>query len=66
MVFHSLALLADAVHLVSDVVGLGIAAAALVLAAGQRPAQLRVRARQVLAAQVSALLLLGAGGWILV
>ena len=68
VVFHSLALLADAVHLVSDVVGLGIAAAALVLAA--RPVSARhsfgfARA-EVLAAQVSALLLLGAGGWILV
>lgn len=67
-VFGSLALLADAVHLVSDVAGLGIALGALVLAA--RPVSSRhsfgfARA-EVLAAQLSAVMLLAAGGWILV
>jgi cobalt-zinc-cadmium efflux system protein len=65
--FGSLALLADAAHLVSDVAGLGIALAALVLTA--RPVSSRhsfgfARA-EVMAAQVSALLLLGAGVWIM-
>ena len=68
VVFGSLALLADAAHLVSDVAGLGIALVALVLTA--RPVSTRhsfgfARA-EVMAAQVSALLLLGAGVWILV
>ena len=67
-VFHSLALFADAAHLVSDVAGLGIALLALVLVA--RPASVRhsfgfARA-EVLAAQASMLLLLITGGWILV
>jgi len=67
IVFGSLALLADAAHLVSDVAGLGIALGALVLTA--RPVSARhsfgfARA-EVMAAQVSALLLLGAGVWIL-
>ena len=67
IVFGSLALLADAAHLVSDVAGLGIAVGALVLTA--RPVSARhsfgfARA-EVMAAQVSALLLLGAGAWIL-
>jgi cobalt-zinc-cadmium efflux system protein len=68
IVFGSLALLADAAHLVSDVAGLGIALGALVLTA--RPVSTRhsfgfARA-EVMAAQVSALLLLAAGVWILV
>lgn len=68
IVFGSLALLADAVHLVSDVAGLGIAVAAVALTA--RPVSRRhsfgfARA-EVLAAQLSSLLLLGAGAWILV
>jgi len=68
LVFGSLALLADAVHLVSDVTGLGIALGALVLVA--RPVTARhsfgfARA-EVMAAQVSALLLIGAGIWILI
>ncbi len=68
LVFGSLALLADAAHLVSDVAGLGIALGALVLTA--RPVSTRhsfgfARA-EVMAAQVSALLLVGAGVWILV
>ena len=67
IVFGSLALLADAAHLVSDVAGLGIAMGALVLTA--RPVSARhsfgfARA-EVMAAQVSAVLLLGAGVWIL-
>jgi cobalt-zinc-cadmium efflux system protein len=68
IVFGSLALLADAAHLVSDVAGLGIALGALVLTT--RPVSARhtfgfARA-EVMAAQVSAVLLLGAGAWILV
>ena len=67
IVFGSLALLADAAHLVSDVAGLAIALGALVLTA--RPVSARhsfgfARA-EVMAAQVSAVLLLGAGAWIL-
>ena len=66
IVFGSLALLADAAHLVSDVAGLGIALAGAALAA--RPISIRhsfgfARA-EVMAAQVGALLLLGAGVWI--
>jgi cobalt-zinc-cadmium efflux system protein len=68
LVFHSLALFADAAHLVSDVVGLGIALVALRLTA--RPVSARhsfgLARAEVLAAQASVLLLLGAGGWILV
>ena len=65
--FGSLALLADATHLVSDVAGLAIALGAVILTA--RPVSIRhsfgfARA-EVLAAQVSAVLLLAAGGWIL-
>jgi len=67
IVFGSLALLADAAHLVSDVAGLGIALGALVLTA--RPVSARhsfgfARA-EVMAAQLSALLLLAAGVWIM-
>jgi len=67
IVFGSLALLADAAHLVSDVAGLAIALGAVILTA--RPVSVRhsfgfARA-EVLAAQVSALLLLAAGAWIL-
>jgi cobalt-zinc-cadmium efflux system protein len=68
LLFHSLALLADAAHLVSDVAGLGIALVALRLTA--RPASTQhsfgLARAEVLAAQASVLLLLGAGGWILV
>ncbi len=68
IVFGSLALLADAAHLVSDVAGLGIAVGAVILTA--RPVNARhsfgfARA-EVMAAQLSALLLLAAGAWILV
>jgi len=68
LAFHSLALFADASHLVSDVVGLGIALVALHLTA--RPVSTQhsfgLARAEVLAAQASVLLLLGAGGWILV
>ena len=68
IVFGSLALFADAAHLVSDVAGLGIALGALLLTA--RPVSTRhsfgfARA-EVMAAQVSALLLVAAGVWILI
>jgi cobalt-zinc-cadmium efflux system protein len=67
IVFGSLALLADAAHLVSDVAGLAIALGALALTG--RPVSARhsfgfARA-EVMAALVSALLLLAAGAWIL-
>jgi cobalt-zinc-cadmium efflux system protein len=67
IVFGSLALLADAAHLVSDVAGLGIALGALIVVA--RPVSARhsfgfARA-EVMAAQISAMLLLAAGIWIL-
>ncbi len=67
IIFGSLALLADAAHLVSDVAGLGIALGAAILTA--RPASARhsfgfARA-EVMGAQLSALLLLVAGVWIL-
>ncbi len=66
LAFGSLALLADATHLVSDVAGLGIALAGTVLAA--RPVSTRhsfgLARAEILAAQVSAVLLLAAGGWI--
>jgi len=67
LVFGPLALLADAAHLVSDVAGLDIALGALTLTA--RPVSIRhsfgLGRAEVLAAQISALLLLAAGGWIL-
>ena len=68
LAFRSLALLADAVHLLTDVTGLGLASLAVVLMA--RPAtsrhtygMLRV---EVLAAQANALILLGVAAWVLV
>jgi len=66
IMFGSLALLADAAHLCSDVVGLGIALAAVVLAA--RPAAARhsfgfARA-EVLAAQAGAVMLVATACWI--
>jgi cobalt-zinc-cadmium efflux system protein len=68
LVFNSMALFADAAHLVSDVAGLGIGLLALRLTA--RPVSARhsfgLARAEVLAAQASVLLLLGAGGWILV
>ena len=68
LVFGSLALIADGAHLLSDVAALGIALAAAVLAS--RPASARhtfgLARAEVLAAQVSALLMLAAGVWIVV
>jgi cobalt-zinc-cadmium efflux system protein len=68
IVFGSLALLADAVHLVSDVAGLGIALGAVVLTARpvSRAHSFGFARAEVLAAQLSAFLLLAAGVWILV
>jgi len=66
LVFGSLALLADAAHMVSDVVALSIALVAFGLAA--RPASARhtygLGRADVLAAQLNAVVLLGASGWI--
>jgi len=66
IVFGSLALLADAAHLVSDVAGLGIALGALALTACPVSARhsFGFARAEVMAAQVSALLLLAAGAWI--
>ena len=68
LAFRSLALLADAVHLLTDVTGLALASLAVVLMA--RPAtnrhtygMLRV---EVLAAQANALILQGVAAWVLV
>ena len=68
VLFGSLALLADAAHLLSDVAGLGVALWAVAVAV--RPVSAThsfgfARA-EVMAAQVSALLLLGAGVWVVV
>lgn len=64
--FGSLALLADAVHLLSDVVGLAIALVAQRLLI--RPATARhsygFQRAEVLGGQLNALVLLAAGGWI--
>jgi cobalt-zinc-cadmium efflux system protein len=68
IVFGSLALLADAGHLVADVVSLGIAVAGVVLLSrptGRRHSFGFARA-EVLAAQASALLLTGGGVWVVV
>jgi cobalt-zinc-cadmium efflux system protein len=67
IVFGSLALLADAAHMLSDVAGLAIALLALRLI--ERPASVRhtfglLRA-EVLGAQANGVLLLAAAGWIL-
>jgi cobalt-zinc-cadmium efflux system protein len=66
--FNSLALLADATHLLSDVVGLGIAIVAQRLVA--RPATARhsygFQRAEVVGAQLNALVLLAAAGWIAV
>lgn len=67
-VFHSLALLADGVHMVSDVVALAIALFAARLAA--RPVSTRhtygLGRAEVIAASVNAVALLGASVWIVV
>jgi cobalt-zinc-cadmium efflux system protein len=66
--FASLALLADAAHLATDVLGLGVAVVAQLLLA--RPASGRrtfgLRRAEALGAQVNALLVLGAAVWIVV
>ena len=65
--FGSLALLADAAHLVADVTALVVALGSLILMA--RPASTHhsfgLARAEVLSAQVNALILLVAGGWIL-
>lgn len=68
LAFHSLALLADAAHMVSDVVGLAIALVAQKLL--ERPASARhsyglLRA-EVLGAQLNGVTLVGASVWIVV
>ena len=67
VVFHSLALLADAAHMLSDVAGLAIALLALRLMT--RPSTVEhsygLQRAEVLAAQTNGLILLGASGWIL-
>jgi cobalt-zinc-cadmium efflux system protein len=67
LAFRSLALLADAAHLVTDVAGLGVALLALALV--ERPATLRhsfgLQRAEVLGAQANGLLLLVGSGWIL-
>ena len=68
IVFGSLALLADAGHMVADVLGLGIGVAGVVLLSrptGRRHSFGFARA-EVLAAQASALLLAGGGAWVIV
>jgi cobalt-zinc-cadmium efflux system protein len=66
LAFGSLALLADAAHMVSDVVALGVAGAAQSLL--ERPASARhtygLQRAEVLAAQVNGVLLLAGGGWV--
>ncbi len=67
VVFGSLALLADAVHMLSDVAGLGIALLAQHLI--ERPASVRhtfgLQRAEVLGAQANGVLLLASAGWIL-
>ncbi len=67
LVFNSLALLADAGHMVSDVVGLSIALIAQSLLS--RPASLRhtygLQRSEVLGAQANAVLLVAAAGWVI-
>jgi cobalt-zinc-cadmium efflux system protein len=65
--FHSLALLGDAAHMATDVVALAIALVAHRLL--ERPASARhtfgLQRAEVLAAQASGIVLLGAAGWLL-
>jgi cobalt-zinc-cadmium efflux system protein len=67
LAFHSLALLADSVHLLTDLSGLAIALVALRLA--DRPATSRLtfgmQRAEVLAAQGNGMVLLAAPGWII-
>ncbi|MGH2732363.1 MAG: cation diffusion facilitator family transporter, partial [Actinomycetota bacterium] len=66
LAFHSLALLADAAHMLSDVAGLGIALIAQRLL--ERPASIRhtfgLQRAEVLGAQANGVLLLGVAAWI--
>jgi len=68
LAFGSLALLADGVHMLSDVAALGIALVAQTLA--ERPASPRhtygLQRAEVIGAQANALLLVGAASWIAV
>lgn len=68
LAFNSLALLADGVHMASDVIGLAIALVAMSLMG--RPATSRhsfgLKRAEVLAAQVNGLLLVGVSAWIIV
>jgi cobalt-zinc-cadmium efflux system protein len=66
LAFGSLALLADAAHLTADVIGLAIAMAGLVLAARplNRGHSYGFARAEVLAAQLSALMLIGGGIWV--
>jgi cobalt-zinc-cadmium efflux system protein len=68
LAFGSLALLADSVHMVSDVVALAIALLAqrIATAAPSRRHTYGLVRAEVIGAQVNALLLLGAGVWIVV
>ncbi len=67
LAFHSLALLADAAHMLSDVAGLGIALVAQRLL--ERPASARhtfgLQRAEVLGAQANGVLLLGGAAWII-
>jgi len=67
LVFNSLALLADAAHMASDVIGLSIGLVAMALMA--RPATTRhtfgLKRAEVLAAQVNGLILVGVSVWII-
>lgn len=67
LLFNSLALLADAAHMASDVIGLAIALAAQKLM--DRPASARhsfgLMRMEVLGASLNGMILLGASGWIL-
>ena len=67
LVFNSLALLADAAHMASDVIGLSIGLVAMALMA--RPATSRhtfgLKRAEVLAAQVNGLILVGVSVWII-
>lgn len=67
LAFHSLALLADAAHMVSDVAGLGIALIAQQLL--ERPATAKhsygLQRAEVLGAQANGLTLLAVAGWII-
>jgi cobalt-zinc-cadmium efflux system protein len=67
LAFHSLALLADAAHMLSDVAALGIALVAHTLL--NRPASARhsfgLQRAEVLGAQANGVLLVVTGGWVL-